>query len=418
MPKDAAYCPGCGRAVGVPLELADLEEDEELARQPITVEPERPHGLRNMLVGVTAVGVLVAGAVIVSRDEPDRGTDAGASSASTTTSTTKPRATTTTAAPITAPSYYELRPAGALMPEPTATVIYGIGSDGRLVRIELDTGKVSFRRLDLATEGLETSLVPRRGGVVIVQPGTVSVAVPDGPSDEPFQLDVGGAVLLPGPAADELWMLTGVFDAPGDGTRKVQRMGLDGAPLGPELPLPPVWLTIDDGAGRLLGLGVGGTYLLDPQTGRPTRILEGLPVGLNANVLVDTACDASLTCRWRVTERASGTSHTLPTPPPESLTFVFGGRVSADNRWLAVFDSAGRLLVVDLRDGSARDLGQASGSGNWGSGALPVWAANGRWLYFTRTGTLYAWRAATGESLRVGGAGLPALSSIAAWPIG
>jgi hypothetical protein len=420
MPKDAAYCPTCGRPVGVPLELADLEEDEELARQPITVEPQRPHGLRNLLIALAVVGVLVAGAVIVSRDEPDRDGDATAAAASTTTTSMERRATTTTASPVTAPPYFELAPAGPLMPEPTATVIYGISSDGRLVRIELDTGKVAFRRVDISTEGLETLLVPRRGGVVVVQPGSTAVAVPDGLGAEPYELDVGGALLLPGPAADELWKITGAFDAPGDANRTVQRVGLDGGPLGPELPLPPVAAISDDGNGGLLGLGLGlnGTYLLDPATARPSRILEGAPVGLNAKVLVDLACDASLSCRYRVTERPTAKSRTLPTTPPESLTFVFGGRVSADDRWLAVFDNGGHLVVVDLRDGTARDLGQASSGGNWGLGAVPAWAPNGRWLYFTRTGTLVAWRAGTDEVVRVGASGLPALTSIAAAPVG
>lgn len=428
LPKDAAFCPACGRPTGVELEVEGLETDDELDRQPITVEPERPHGLRNLAIAAAVIVGFVGGALILGRN--DRKEPAAEAVPSTTTATTRPgqptsssssSTTTSTIAPPSTSAWIELAPKGPLLPEPTGTVLYSSTPTGRLVRVDLDTGVVTVRRFEAGDAG--TQFLLRGGRVVVSSPDQSRVHVLDrdlhGTLAE-LNLDAGVRV-LPGPAEDELWVVNENTFGP-DGTsvdRYAQRIRLDGTPAGPRVPLPPVGgIGGEDGTGQLL-LYVGGpasTYVLDGTTGVPTRLLAGYPLAVDARRIVDLDCDVHLVCRVRVTERATGASRILPPLASPQLLNGGGGALSPDGRWLALVldpgNEPGTVAVVDLRDGSLRRFGDARPAPYWGQ--APSWSPDGRWLFWATGPRVYAWRAGSPGAVAVADGDLPELTTVLA----
>ncbi len=409
---DAAFCPSCGRATGVELELSDLGIDDDVAREPVTVGGERPHGLRSLVIGGGVVAALIGGAVLVSREEPP--------AAAPTPSTMAPAASTSGAvsslARTTVPAYRELV-LPARLSEPTAAVLYGLTVEGQLVRIEPDSGKVSIRQLELGGDVPDRTLLARSGGVVLLSPGQGSAVVQDGPAREPAELTGDFIQAFPAAGAREFWMWTGAFAIGDEIRRAVSRRDLDGDPMGAELVLPPFSQLLGDGAGGLLITSIGGTYELALETGSPSRVSDGQVVGASATALVDLRCDDRLKCRWRVTDRATGEQRLLPQPPSATTLTRFLYRhaaMSSDDRYLAYFDDTSQLSVVDLTTGEERKLGFAN-SGYCCSD--PAWSPNGRWLFYTNVGKLLGWQAGTTNIVEVGPLSLPELATVAAGPL-
>lgn len=408
--------------------MEGLETDDELDRQPITVEPERPHGLRNLAIAAAIIVGFVGGALLLGRN--DRKEPATEAAPSTTRATTLPgqstsssssSTTTSTIAPPSTSAWIELAPKGPLLPEPSGAVLYSSTPTGRLVRVDLDTGVVTVRRFDAGDAG--TQFIVRGERVVVTSPDQSRAYVLDrdlrGPAVE-LNLDAGVRV-LPGPAEDELWVVSQSPFGP-DGTtaeQYAQRIHLDGTPAGARVPLPTVGgVGGEDGTGQLL-LYVGGpaaTYLLDSTTGVPTRLLAGYPLALDAHRIVDLDCDVHLACRVRVTERATGASRVLPLAASPQLLTGGGGALSPDGRWLALMVDAtnepGMVVVVDLRDGSLRRFDDARPAPYWGQG--PSWSPDGRWLFWATGQRVYAWRAGSPGAVVVADGDLPELTSVIA----
>ena len=424
LPKGAAFCPACGRPTGLELEQAGLETDDELDRQPITVEPERPHGLRNLAIAAGVVVLFVGGALILNRNDGKTPATATASSTSTTTATTVPNAsstttsTSTTIAPPSTSAWIDLAPKGPLLPEPTGTVLYGTTPNGRLLRIDLDTGVVTVRRVDLGEAG-GAQFILRGEQLVVSGPDVshVSVLARDlrGSARE-LNLDEGTRV-LPGPAPDELWVVSDNGPPGGTGSeRYVQRIHLDGTPAGPRLPLASGSPGTDDGAGRVMVYvgGASSTYVLDPVTGVPTRLTIGFPLAVDANRVVDVVCDEHLACQLRVTDRATGASRLVPATAPAQAVNGGGAVLSPDGRWLALVVDGGTMFVVDLNDGALRRFDDFRPGPYWGQG--PSWSPDGRWLFWSGGSSVYAWRAGSPTAVVVGGGDLPELTGVVAMP--
>ena len=426
MPKGALFCPACGQPVGLELEGEAFETDDELDRQPITVEPDRPHGLRNLLIAVGAVGLFVAGAVVVGRHDSKQPT---ASAGTTTTSsprsqTTLPGASTsttstsTTIAPPATSAWIDLAPKGQLLPEPTGVVLYSTTTNGRLVRIDLDTGVVTVRSVDLA-DGVGSQYFVRGGKLVVAAPDSSRVFVLSRDlRSETQQLELpSGSQVLRGPAEDELWVIGSA-----DGQREpnqvsAQRIHLDGTPVGPRLTLPGN--VGDDGAGQLILFvpNAAATYALDTATGAPSRLLNGFPIALDHSRVVDMTCDDHLACHLRVTNRATGQARVLPDVATSKLVdYGGGGMISPDGRWLALLRDPGRMMVIDLQDGSERLFDDARLTAYWGQG--PAWSPDGGWLFWTGGARVYAWRAGSASAQTVGGDDLPELVGLVAAPKG
>ena len=303
LPRDALYCQSCGRSIGFDLDVATVDEDEGDDQLPIGPEPS--HRVRNVLIGVAVLAALAVGAVVVSRnDEP-------ATTAATTTTaapTSSGESTTTT----TQPPYVE-RGGRPVLAVANGTVVYGLSREDQLVRLELETGRTSFRTLDLNGEPEGWRLIPRTGGVLVVSYNESPLWVADGPEGVGVDLNlpVQGEV-MPGPKPDEFLVLDS------NSYRSEQRLGIyrtDGTEVHPPVLLPAMSYYISDGAGGLLGFGGGHTYAIDLATGQPTLVAQQIVSGTSPAVLVEVACSVDYRCTWRVTDRATGAVRNSPTRP-------------------------------------------------------------------------------------------------------
>jgi hypothetical protein len=398
------------------MELADIGLDEEEQARPVTVEPAKPAGLRNLVIGLGVVAGLILAAIAIGKS----GDKPSATAATTTTSSsvaTNPTTTSTIPPPSTLP-WLQLVPKGALLPTKSATALYGETPQQQLVRVDLDTGAVTIRNVPLGQDN-PVQVIPRGDKIVVTSsasPMLVLNADLTGPAKE-IDLD-SGTQIYAGPG-DDLWAVHDQGDDPSAPERTFQRVHVDGTPAGPLLALPPGSVTGADDAGRLQVYSYVAAYtaVLDPNTGQPTRLAAGSPVGMNAKLIVDISCDAHLVCQWRVTDRASGATRVLPGQVSnEVLTSGGGGSVSADGRWLAYLLSPGDVLVIDLDTGQERRFSEARLTAYWG--LLPTWSADSKWLFWAGGDNTYVWSAGAAGAQKLGDGSLPAMTNLVAVPTG
>ena len=123
-------------------------------------------------------------------------------------------------------------------------------------------------------------------------------------------------------------------------------------------------------------------------------------------------------CRWQVVDRASGGQRAVPAPV--SLGRASSAALSPDGSWLALVGADGRLVAVDLRDGTpyqlADDVADRWGFGYAAAGAW--WTAESSHLFWLGAdGKAHAWRVDDGELLVVDGFGrVPPLLSLSVAP--
>ncbi len=414
IPREASYCPACGRPVGLLIDPVDLGPDEELSRAPVVVEPEASHGLRNLLIALAVVVVLVGAAITFGRggsDEP--------SAVPTTLPPSSIGATTTR--PIPPPSttpFFEQTGTGRLLPEKSGVVLYGVTSDARFVRVDLDTGDVFARKLDLQDTPENYNMVATSAGAVIVDPRPDILAVPYGRGGSVINLlpDPSGLRnILPGPKPDLVWIVLQSDPINGSG-QVMQASRIDGSRVGPTISLPALNILGSDGGGGLIGTGPGGTYVVDA-SGHLRRVTDEPPKGWNATTVVDIICDASFHCRWRVTDRATGQQRLLDVPPTASDIDVYEaytGSVSPDGRYMARIIGVD-VAVLDLRTGEERSYGDYFGGGGFNA-PQAVWSADGHWLFWAGNTHVLAWRAGAAAPLAIDHPGVPLLRALAVGP--
>jgi hypothetical protein len=419
--RHASYCPGCGRTLGVDLDLSALDDDDEPLDER-SAPPERSHRTRNLVVGVGLAVALIGGAVLVSRDdattaEVTEGTTTSSSEPRRTTGTTRtPR--TTLPRPTTS-VYLELVPKGPLLPEPTGTVLYGTTSDRQLVRIDLDTGAIALRRLPESTDEGPIQLLPRQGAIVVGGYfGSPGFVVPLDLQGEVTELPVQGHQLLRGPEPDELWRVTNNF-SPSQLRPRAQRMKLDGTLVGPEVELP-LQVYTEDGTGRLVGAAPLGQYVFTPD-GQPSLLSDGQIVAMDSRYIVDVICDEVLDCHWRVRDRAEsagGSAGRLLEVAPDLDLLMAGatGTLSPDGRWVALFDGLGAFQLLDLTSGALQRVSGTGAPGIYVFGGSAVWSPDSQWLFWSDAGNLRAWKLGWSEPMRIGGGSTPSLDIVVGIP--
>ena len=222
VPRGALFCPSCGQPLGLEIDSEAFETDDELDRQPIVVEPEQPHGLRNLAIAAGAVGLFVVGAVVVGRHDSKQ---PAATAATTTTSspasssTSQSSTTTSTSTTIPPPStsaWIDLVPKGALLPEPTGVVLYSTTPNGRLVRLDVDTGSVTIRSPEGGGDSGASQYFVRGNHLVVFgqDVGTALVVSADLHTQTTVLKVDNGSQIVRGPGDDELWILTNPSDQP------------------------------------------------------------------------------------------------------------------------------------------------------------------------------------------------------------
>jgi hypothetical protein len=410
----ATICPACGATDGLVLESAVVELDHGEA-----AEVDLGSARRRWPVVVLAGGLVVAlaaGAVVSSRPDdqalvPD-------------TPTTVAAPTTTTAVATTPASrrpdrdrYAVEHLAGPMLAESTGAVLYGMSEDAEVVRIDLDGGVVTRRRLrgpsGERADGF--SVLARSGLAVLAAPGGQgALSVPDGPRTPTQWLSGAGARIVPAADPDQVWRIV----ARDDGSAVAERLGADGEPRLPRVEVPAGADVLgDDGHGLLLAGAPGGTYVLGAEGA--IRVADGTPVAWSAMRLVVTSCDGALVCTWQVIDRADGSSRDVPATG--DLRRGVAATLSPDGRWLAQLsgDTGGGLELVDLTDGSRRQVG-ASVVDAWGFGYASAgmwWAPDGHHLFWLDgDGLVNVWSNEAGTVVLDGAGAVPKLRSLSVAP--
>ncbi|MEO6502090.1 MAG: hypothetical protein ABIQ09_09285 [Jatrophihabitantaceae bacterium] len=373
----------------------------------------------------TAVVVLAAVALVLTVLNRERGAQSSArlSAAPTTsapTPTPKPTPTRTASETFTSPTptTVTILPTASVtrLGRPLLGVTAGwelIGySNDVLVRIELAAGRITRTPIPSLPDGGPVSLLVGANRVRIQPFGNVpGYLVPDGKAFRELPLLEQDGLVLPGPAADQMWL------GSGDGSHPVMTLAtLDGGKLAGSIPMPPELSTYDataDGAGGLLFSSVGGVYAAGPDGLR--RISTGALAAVGPTGWLVTECDDRYRCQTVLIGRADGSRRII-----NSAISIRGPRgvISPDGATAAVMniDSNGAtvLQLLDLASGSRRVLKVSPEQGYYDVSV--VFSPDSRWVFTVAAGgSLAVINRQTGA---VGSLGvdLPAFSQIALRP--
>lgn len=351
-----------------------------------------------MLVGVVVAVGLVGATLAISDDRGATPAAAPSSTVGTTTiapsSTTPPPPSRPDLAPTTVPTYSERRWFLPALPTATGSILYGLTLEGRVVRIDLDGGRVStqvLRRPGGEEPGSGYDLIARRGAAILHRRSGFGLTVPDGEGRVQW-IGEDDTRLLAASAPEQLWRLR---LGPSGDVSEALLIGLDGVPDATSAVLVPPSVRVrgDDGSGALVLTGVGGAYRLAAD-GSVTRLTAGQLVAWSPAALVDVVCDDRLACEWRRVDRTTGQVTSLGPVPAGLLERDTAVAMSSDGRRLAVLVAtpAYRLDVVDLVTGATATVERLDRPPTSGT-ALAGWSGDGRHLFWLRGGAVAAWSA-------------------------
>jgi hypothetical protein len=394
-----------------PIELEPFDDD----RHEVELGPaDRPRRWRGVGVGAVTVALVAAVALV--------GRNGGGTAAPppTTPVTTAPPATTTPpttdgAPRRTGPSFTDHQTFLSFLPGATGTTLYGVADDGDVVRIDLDAGRVSERRLRRRDRGQTPVTIFGRSGQAVVASANQALAVGDGADGTVTFLAADTIAVLPSAIDGELWLVRSL----GPAGRVVERRRLADASVVVSIDdLPDGNVLGDDGSGGLLVQTGDGVYRVD-DVGRPPQRVSTEPlVAWSAATFVTASCDDRLPCEWSQVDRASGERRSLGTAPWGGS--VLGAELSPDGTHLAYLGGEGgpaapALEVMDLTSGTRLALDHSAllsaVQGTWRG---LVWSPDGQWLFWVEdSGALKAWRVGQEQATTVDGAGhVPTLEAI------
>jgi len=397
---------------GVILEPIEPETDGDDREEVALGGAPRSGRWRPVLVAGAAV-VLVASIALVGRN------GGGAAAPPTTT------APSTTAAPTTTsraprrparPNFTQDQMSMSFLDAPSGTSLYGVSSDGNVVRIDLDAGMVTQRRLRRADRAQAPATIFARGGGAVVAAQNQALTVGDGAGGDVAFLASDTTTVLPAADPNEVW-LGDTIDA---GRRTAQRRVVpDGQATGTVAELPAGDILGDDGSGALLVQTPSGVYRADDSGGPPQPVSVDPLVAWSASALVTERCDEQRACQWECVDRATGEHHPIGAAPWAGS--VLASALSPDGGHLAYVGGIGgptspAVEVMDVATGARTVLDHGAAltatDGAW-SGL--VWSADGQWLFWvSEIGSLRAWHVGAPEPMVVNGAGfIPALRTIA-----
>lgn len=374
LPKGSTYCPSCGALAGAGPAL-ELDLDQPTASgtpAPAVVElgGRRPSG-RAIGIGIAVVvGVIVAASVLGSRgDDTSSATTTAAEPPST---TAPPTTTSVPATTTTAPMRREVL--GPLLDRTTGWAIAVIDDDGRVLRVELDSGMVTqltrirFRNADLLRSVGKALVVSHDGQVDAI-----------GPDGEVVRID-NQVRLVPSLEAGTVILQSNTGDG-GAG-----RWRLDVGPDGHVTPVAqPVVVATSTPYAYLAGVladgrplmvaNPGGTYVgaLD---GSFRRLTGGAPMAMGPDAVITFECDDRLSCSIQRVGLDGSRSSVAPVGTFPVGTFGDLGATSPDGRYLFASgygDTGPTAVRIDLTTGTA-ETGPAPYNGGFGSSTPGVWA--------------------------------------------
>lgn len=291
--------------------------------------------------------------------------------------------------------------------------LFGLDSSG-VVAVQFSRGQITRTALPLES-GSPVSLIVNSDKVIVRPLDNVpGYVVPDG---QPAQLLTGvlshGALLLPGPVADEEWDIRGQQSISLVGARgQVLRTGLAGLPGRFTL-----LASTADGSGNVLLSGNNGQqYDMGSGVLRP---VGALLVAVGPRDWLGLSCDQQRNCQKVVITAATGARRLLPGPAFSATTnwpwLSPAGVTAPDGSTAALLVSstfgATALDLVNLTSGAVTAV-QASVVPHAGSQTL-AWSPDSRWLFvITATGQLAAVNPRTGHVQDLG-LGLSGLRKIA-----
>jgi hypothetical protein len=382
---DSATCPACGTDLsGQVLLLTDATAGASAPATVVTAGGGRRPGWV-AAAAVAAVAVVVAVLAAVGGDEAEPVADPAPTSTTTTPGSTVPPAGTPGGR-----GEVMAREGTLLAGESPPTLLV---DDGSLALVDLATGRVTHPGTPVPVD-LGAPIVPREGGVVVVDRRGVAHAL--SPDLHEVLGDLGGASPLPSAVPDRVWLTT-VDRTPGGGLT-VEEHDLSGERIGPTTSLLPEVAPMAGVDAGLLIQTPAGIYLLPPDGGRPRQAAGGQYLGAGGSTVARYDCEGELTCQVHITDLATGTDVVpqlsggalgnafVPRLLPGVATFAAGGGLAA----VACACAAGEgIAVVATDDGTV--LLEAAGLNE------PHWSPDGRWLFGTSAGIVYAWPAEGGD---------------------
>ena len=395
---------------GLVFEPLELDRTEQTTHE-VTVGGGRRTGRWRTAVVVALAVAVVAAVALVGRN------GGGAASAPTTTvaPTTVPPTTVPRGERRAGPAYSEDRAFLNFLGARSGVRLYGVSQDGAVVRIDLDGGVVTQRRLRRnGPSDVPASIFGRTGGAVVVsQDQAISVA--DGPDGVTTFLAEADTAVFPAVAPDEVWLIHPTGPA---GRIAERRAVADGAVRGTIPNLMAGDVLGDDGTGALLVQNGSGVYRVDESGDRPVRVSSDPVLAWSAAALVVQQCDDHFQCQWAGVDRATGDRHPLGDAPWGGS--VFGPVLSPDGTHLAYVGGVGgpanpAVEVMDLTTGAHVALEhQAATVAVPGQATGLVWSADGHWLFWlVQSGGLQAWHVGDAQPITVTGSGhIPVLQAI------
>lgn len=234
--------------------------------------------------------------------------------------------------------------------------IVGYGS-GRLVRIDPATGRVIVHPGTLlGTENSPQSLISTAGRTYVGGWGSPGWIVPDGQAASIATGELyDPSQAVPGPDSGHLWIASAQF--PG-ALKTVTLVDWDGHPTGTKITVPSqlsYGSIAADGAGYVLGIGIGGYYELTPSSTR--LVTHGVVEAVGRTGFLVYECGDTPQCQAVVIDRASWSRRVIPGLVLDT-SYSPIGVISADGRRAAMLQVsytdnavAVRLQLVDLTSG-------------------------------------------------------------------
>jgi hypothetical protein len=305
---------------------------------------------------------------------------------STTTSTTSEPATTSTVAAV--------QVVGPLLPDKTGASLVVARTDGRLVRVDVDSGTIT----DLAPGQHLRNIYQ----LVVLKDGVVSTGNQGARPGRPTFVANGEVSSLPVPIDQLLGSPDGIQVigvSYTDTAAQAQSFTPGGSP-GPTIKLPPGSDPVSLVPGAIvLQARTGGVYRFDLAGGGTRKIADGTLIAIAGDRVASMTCDDTLKCSIGLGPLGKRPQHQVAVPDPFNSWYGQGGNALSPTRDLVAYETnvQGRLAigVLDLDTGSVvLSTPQSTGQQNF---LVPlVWSPDGRWLFWVDLGKVMAWSADRG----------------------
>ena len=302
MARDSGFCPACGRGAGAPTLVFETLTDDELASEGVRPEPPARGSRRPVLVGgLVAATVLVGAAIAIgaTRDETPAATPA------TTSPTTTPPPTTTPVPTTAASVASEVAGHGALLGRPvggTVVALFRRNGKGVVTRLNLDTGKANSEVVSTVRD--DGRLLARDGGLVVSDNHSAVVLRPFAYGATSLSQGLDTPPLVTAAAApDQVWVYDASVEKP---QIALYGIGSDDPIRRVDLPARSTPVGSDPDGNVLLQADNGGTFRLDPASGRVSLLTTGRVVAVGRSVVIEDTCNEQLDCAVFARSLATG----------------------------------------------------------------------------------------------------------------